>query len=315
MVGDGDGRVTPGDGPLDDVLCLSEGIHQGHTSVEVELHSLFRGIVLLLGLVRRLNDEGFQNHIVVESVQVQTAGDLQVHARLDPIHNGGGLLGRHELVHPDGGGVVGDIKAHHPGVALFQFLVLHGKDIALDGDHAHVQFQGVHGDGLFLDLSIAENSIGRENPLRLMGGLGLLHGLLAKGLSLAEGPLLLAHGGLDRGRLRFRFRHGFRFRHRLGLRLRLGLLLTAGGRLRGHGPQTNGIHLVEPGQIPLNVSKQVLGRQNRAQQINLDGTCGAVQDSTADHPGFQIGQQVMGLLVGQMGMVGRKHLKKGWVSF
>ena len=80
------------------------------------LAAMVAEVMILLGLVRRLNDEGFQDHIVVEAVQVQAAGDLQVHARLDPIHNGGGLLGRHELVHPDGGGVVGNIKGNDPGI-------------------------------------------------------------------------------------------------------------------------------------------------------------------------------------------------------
>ena len=58
MVGDGNGGVPPLDGPLHRILGVGEGIHQGHLGVEVELHPLFRGVVLLHGFFRGLDDQG-----------------------------------------------------------------------------------------------------------------------------------------------------------------------------------------------------------------------------------------------------------------
>ena len=60
---------------------------------------------------------------------------------------------------PDGTGVIGDIEADHPGVALFQFLVVDGKDLALHDDAEHIQGQILHGRH-FAPERFAVNDIG-----------------------------------------------------------------------------------------------------------------------------------------------------------
>ena len=76
VVGNGNGGMAPGNGPLHRILGFGQSVHQGHAGVEVELHPLFRGVVLLHLLLRRLNDHGLQDHVVVEAVQVQAAGNF-----------------------------------------------------------------------------------------------------------------------------------------------------------------------------------------------------------------------------------------------
>ena len=171
VIGDGDGPVAPGLRPLDHVFVRpqlgtdrGEGVHSGHGGVQVELHPLFRRVIHLHRLGHRHDGHGLQHHVAVEPVHVQPALDLEVHPLLDPVHDGLALVSGEEFVHPNGAGVVGQIEGHHPGAPLFQLPVVHGKDIALDDHHAHVQLQLPDGGRPLLD-DMPEN--------RLAGGLAL----------------------------------------------------------------------------------------------------------------------------------------------
>ena len=300
MVGDGDGGMTPGNGPLHRVLGVGEGVHQGHLGVQVELHPFFRGVVLLHGLLRRLNDQGLQDHVVVKPVQVQPAGDLQVHPRLDPLHNGESLVPGHELAHPDGAGVVGDVKADDPGTALFQLPVLHGEDVSLHGDHPHVQLQGIHGLGGLFDLAGAVDPLGGKALGLLVGRPGLRHGLLAQGLRLAEQPLLLGEGLLRRGLLRRRGGRDSRRGFRRGGRVRRGCL--GAGRVEGHSGQA-----IDLGQFPFHLPENGGVRELGAEELGLNGPVLAVQHRAGDQPACQDSGQ------GGGGAVLKKHLKKGQI--
>ena len=148
VVGDGDGRMSPGLRPLDYVLVRAqlgchtgEGVHGGHGGMKVELHPLFRGGVLLHFFLRRGNGHRLQHHVAIEPIHAQPALNLDMHPFLDAVHQGLALLAGKKLVHPDGAGVVGHVKGHHPGPPLFQLPVVDGEDVPLHHHHAHVQLQ------------------------------------------------------------------------------------------------------------------------------------------------------------------------------
>ena len=141
VVRDGNGGVAPADGLLDHLLGVGEGVHVAHPGVEVELHPLLRGGVLLHFLLRRGDGHRLQHHVAVEAVHVQPALDLDVHPLFNAVHQGLALLAWKKLVHPDGAGVVGHVKGHHPGPSLFQLPVVDGEDVPLHHHHAHVQLQ------------------------------------------------------------------------------------------------------------------------------------------------------------------------------
>ena len=109
--------------------------------MEVELHPLLWGGVLLHFLLRSGDGHRLQHHVAVKSVHVQTALDLDAHSLFDAVYQGLALLAGKKLVHPDRAGVVGHIEGHHPGPPLFQLSVVDGKNIPLHHHHAHVQLQ------------------------------------------------------------------------------------------------------------------------------------------------------------------------------
>ena len=196
MVGDGNGRVSPGLRPLDHVLIRAKlgphagkGVHSGHCGVEVELHPLLGGGVLLHFLLRSGDGHRLQHHVAVKSVHVQTALDLDAHPLFDAVYQGLALLPGKKLVHPDRAGVVGHVEGHHPGPPLFQLPVVDGEDIPLHHHHAHVQLQLTNRGRGFCD-GFAKNGLssGLLVSLDRGGNAGtFLQGRPADGLSAGKG--------------------------------------------------------------------------------------------------------------------------------
>ena len=60
MVGDGDGGMSPPDSLLDHLFRVRQGIHIAHLRVEVQLHTLLRGGILPLSVLRQLDVVGVQ---------------------------------------------------------------------------------------------------------------------------------------------------------------------------------------------------------------------------------------------------------------
>ena len=123
VVGNGDGRVTPGLRPLDQIPVRPglgaegrEGVHVGEGGVGVELHPLHLRPVLA-GLVG-VGDNMYRadDHVCAVPVQLHIALDLQPHPRLDVLFQLGELLLVHDLAHPHGGIQVGHVKGQkiHP---------------------------------------------------------------------------------------------------------------------------------------------------------------------------------------------------------
>ena len=200
VVGDGDGRVAPGLRPLDHVPVRAQlgphagkGIHGGHGGVEVELHPLLRGGVLLHLLLRRSDGHRLQHHVAVEAVHVETALDLDVHPLFDAVHQGLALVAGEEFVYPDGAGVVGHVEGHYPGSPLFQLPIVNGEDVALHHHHAHVQLQLPDGGGGFCD-GLAEDGLafGLFVPLDRGGRPdGIFQGRLSDGFGAGKGIVYL----------------------------------------------------------------------------------------------------------------------------
>ena len=248
VVGDGDGPVAPGLRPLHHVSLRSqlgthgsEGVHGGHGGMQMELHPLFRGVVHAHFFLPRHHGHRLQHHIAIEAVHVQPSLNDKVHAFLYPVHQGFRLVSlREELAHPDGAGVVGNVKGHHPGVALFQLPVLDGKYVTLDDHHAHVQLQLPDGHRSALD-DLAEDGPAIVLLLPFFpggGGRGTFHFFQrggTDGLRPGKGVLgllgLLRLGRSGRRLLLLRFgRFGLRCRSRLRhLRLNCLRLLFCNG--------------------------------------------------------------------------------------
>ena len=299
VVGDGDGGVAPPLRPLDHVLVRADdrvglkahrrqGVHGGHVGVQMQLHPLLRGGVLALLLGGGGDGHGLQHHVAIKAVHVQPPLDLQVHPLLHPVHDGLALVPGEELVHPDGPGVVGQVKGHHPGPPLFQLLVVHGEHVALHHHHAHIQLQLVHGGGP-LGHGPAKDGLPLGLALGVGGGAdgGALHGRPADGLAAGEGVPLLRFRLHFCFWLRLGFGRGRSFRRLLGLGrggpLQLGRGLGAG--------DLHAVHGIGPADGLLRLPHQVGSGPRRAGDLDVGAALGATQHHGGDLPGLHgIGQ-------------------------
>ena len=303
VVGDGDGGMAPFLQTLDGVFRhrriglgphRRQCVHGGHGGVEMELHPLLLRRVHPHRLFRLGHGHRLQHHVAVKAVQVQTALDLQVHSLLDAVHQGLALVAGEELVDPDGAGIVGHVKGHHPGAPLFQLLVVHGEDVALHHHHAHVQLQLSHSHGRLGD-GLAEDGLApRFFPVPLGGGgMGhVLHGRFPQGFRPGEGVgggALLPGNGLGRA---FPSRGGGGYCGRFH-----------GSRLRGL--DLHAVQAVGPAQGLLRLPDQIGSGSRRAFHQDLGAAAALVDGGGHNEPALH--------RVGQLGPAaqGGKHLQKG----
>ena len=198
VVGDGDGRVAPGDGLLDDGGGVRQGVHVGHLGVEVQLHPLLRGGVLP-GLVGDLHDvEGAQLNVLAVPAQLHIALDPEPHARGHGVLHGLGLLALHVLGDGDGIPVIRHVEGQTPDTGLAGLVALGGKDLALHHHGTHLGVQTVDGDGLALDLPAHEDvgpvicALGGAEAQAQLAQVVLVHQQLAQG---SDGGLRQGGGG------------------------------------------------------------------------------------------------------------------------
>ena len=198
VVGDGNGRVAPGDGLPDDGGGVGQGVHVGHLRVEVQLHPLLRGGVLP-GLVGNLHDvEGAQLNVLAVAAELHIALDPKPHARGHGVLHGLGLLALHVLGDGDGIPVVRHVEGQPPDPGLAGLVALGGKDLALDHHGAHFGVQAVDGDGLALDLPAHEDvgsvicALGDAEAQAQLAQVVLVHQQLAQG---GDGGLRQRGGG------------------------------------------------------------------------------------------------------------------------
>ena len=114
VIGDGNGSVTPGKSALDYGPGIGEGVHSGHTGVEVQLHTLFplRHIpadrLLAVG-----NACGLEHHVVFKAVHSKTALDQQMLAQLQVFQDRLIFRLSHKLGDPDRTDIVSEVEADH----------------------------------------------------------------------------------------------------------------------------------------------------------------------------------------------------------
>ena len=162
VVCNGDGFVTPGGGGFDGVCRHRQGVHVGHGGVQVQLHPLFaRRRILPLGHGARHHGVGLENHLIFKAVLNQSALDAEDRPHFHIFQYGLCLVGVHKAADADGIGVVRNVKFDDPGVALFEFFVVHLEDLALYNDGTQVQAQVLHGYG------ISPEGLSVEGVLRL----------------------------------------------------------------------------------------------------------------------------------------------------
>ena len=171
MVGDGDGGVSPCDRLLDDAGGVGQGIHIGHTGVQMQFHPLFRTGVLA-PLVDGLGDIlRPQLDILAVPGQLNSALYPQPHAGVDETGQRLGLFFVHVSAHGDAAGVVGHVKGQAPLSRSPGFAQFGGKDLALHHDDAHLGIQVHHGNGFALD-GLAHQHLATGF---FSGGLGRVH--------------------------------------------------------------------------------------------------------------------------------------------
>ena len=151
VVRDGDGRVAPPDGLLDHLLRVRQGVHVAHLGVEVQLHPLFRGGILPLGVLRQLDVVGVQLNVLAVPGGLHLALDAQPHAGLDGALQLLGLLLRQVLLDGDGVGVIRHVEAQPPHAGAPGLPALEGKHLPRHGGIPHLQVQDLHGHRLDSD--------------------------------------------------------------------------------------------------------------------------------------------------------------------
>ena len=191
VVGDGDGGMAPGNGLLDDAGGVGEGVHIAHLGVEMQLHPLLR-IVVLSGLVGDFHDIlRAKLHVLAVTAQLQIALYANPHAHGKGAAQGLGLLLLGIEPGGDGAVVVGHVEGEAPQPGAAGFIALHGENLALHHDAAHLQIVALHGDRLGLDL-LAHDDIAALGGLLLGGGAEIQ----AKLLNLVVVHQQVADGGL-----------------------------------------------------------------------------------------------------------------------
>ena len=160
VVRNGNGLMSPRRSLFDSCGGVGQRIHGGHGGMQMQLHPLFRGGVLALGLLPCHDGLGLKHVFVIIAVVGHLAQDSQPHTLLDSVQNGFGLLRLHELVHPHRAVVICQIKVNNPGVPLFQLPVVHSEDLALHNDLEHIQGQVLHGGGISLEGAAEDGLLG-----------------------------------------------------------------------------------------------------------------------------------------------------------
>ena len=169
VVGDGDGGMAPADGRLDGVLGVRQGVHVAHLRVQMQLHALFRGGILPLGMVDHIDVVGVELDVLAVPGGLHLPLNAQPHARLD----GGAVLlrlfGGKIFMDTDGVGIVRHVKVQPPHAGTAGLHALGGKDLARYGSGPHFQVQLPHGIGTALD-GLAQQHLGYTAPLFFLAG-------------------------------------------------------------------------------------------------------------------------------------------------
>ena len=162
VVGNGNGRMTPTDRLFDHFFGVGQCVHHGHFSMQMQLNSLFRGVVTpTFRLWQLVNAVGFQHHIRFKAAHCEPSLYLNVLADFDGLYDGLGNVSVEKLIDPDRAGVVGHVKADHPRFAPGQLAVFNVEHIAFDEHVSHIQHQIANGNRL---LSGADFSVNLLDP-------------------------------------------------------------------------------------------------------------------------------------------------------
>ena len=148
VVRDGDGGMSPPDGLLDHLFRVRQGIHIAHLRVEVQLHTLLRGGILPLSVLRQLDVVGVQLDVLPVPGGLHLALDAQPHAGLDGALQSLSLLLRQVLLNGDGVGIVRHVEAQPPHTGPPGLPALEGEHLPRHGGIPHLQVQDLHGHRL-----------------------------------------------------------------------------------------------------------------------------------------------------------------------
>ena len=151
VVRDGDGGHAPVGCPLHDGGGVRQRVQGGEAGVHVQLHALFLRVIRAHIALALHDVPRVQDHVVVVLGVDDLALDDQVVAGTDLIDDGLVVLRAQKARDAHGVGAVGDVKAEHGAAALGERPAGDGHHVALHGDLAGFQRQGVHGHRMLLD--------------------------------------------------------------------------------------------------------------------------------------------------------------------
>ena len=151
VVGDGNGLMPPGCRLLDGRFGAGKGIHIAHGGMQVQLHTLHALCrIFPLGQLTGHNGKGLQDSLIRVVIYQQFSLNFQHTAVFHTLQNRSSFFIFQKSADTDRGSVIGHVKIDDPGIALFQFLMLHRKDTALHDDNTHIQTHILHGHSLSL---------------------------------------------------------------------------------------------------------------------------------------------------------------------
>ena len=145
MVGNSNGTVSPRRRLLDGSGCIGQGVHIAHNGMQMQLHPLFSGYLILpLGHLPRHNGSRLQYRFIIKFIDGHSALHLQYRANLDLFQNRLRFFVFHKAVDPHRAGIIGHIKIDDPGIALFQFLMLYTENSSLNRNRTKIQADIFH---------------------------------------------------------------------------------------------------------------------------------------------------------------------------
>ena len=168
VVGNRHGRVSPLLRLLDEVRGRNQGVHRGHLSMYVQLHTLDGGVILALDAADLGDGVMVEQKIralgaVATNLALGVAAQGDHRTVLDHRREGIGILGEHiGATHLNGGGVIGHVKGNIELISLPCGLLLEAKYLAQNDQSASGAVNGRDGGGEDVKLP-SDRIFGRGN--------------------------------------------------------------------------------------------------------------------------------------------------------
>ena len=178
VVGNGNGRMAPADGLLDDAFRVGQRVHIGHTGMEMQFHPLLLRRVLAPLMGHHVDILRVELHIAPVPCQLHVSLHPQPHTGLDGLFDRIRFLALQILADGDRVLIVCHVKGQAPHARTAGLIAFGGKNLSLHHHAAHFGIQTRHGHGIAADLTAHQHRAGfclaaARRSRRSRGGLDL----------------------------------------------------------------------------------------------------------------------------------------------